>query len=129
MRLYIAHIYFVPALVNHCGELAAAPLPLSNPFGVAQMRLSLKTTALKIIAIAIPATIALALPAFADSTGGTVIAFDRVENVIVLDDKTIWYIPTTVALPEDLVAGDEILIDYISNGDNGVGSYRSITRN
>jgi len=70
----------------------------------------------------------LAMHAFADSVSGTILAFDRVANIIVLDDKTIWTIPADFALPENLVAGDDILIDYKSNGDNGVGVYMSITR-
>jgi len=74
------------------------------------------------------ALIATALPALADSTGGTVVAYDRVEGVIVLDDKTVWDIPDTLELPENLVAGDVITIDYTSNGDNGVGKYNAITR-
>ena len=71
---------------------------------------------------------ALAMPAFADGSQGTVVAFDRVANVIVLDDHSIWEVPATLALPEDLVAGDKIIISYQSNGDNGVGKYLSITR-
>ncbi|WP_386683516.1 hypothetical protein [Loktanella sp. R86503] len=71
---------------------------------------------------------AIALPAFADDTTGTVVAYDRVSNVIVLQDRSIWEIPADFPLPADLVAGDRILIDYQSNGDNGVGKYLSITR-
>ena len=78
---------------------------------------------------ALAAALALtALPAFADSTSGTILAFDRVERIIVMTDKTVWEIPQTVELPDKLMAGDKITIDFDSNGDNGVGSYNSITR-
>ena len=69
-----------------------------------------------------------ALPAFADDTSGTVVAYDRVAHVIVLDDNSVWTVPADFALPDNLVAGDRIVIDYQSNGDNGVGKYLSITR-
>ncbi len=70
-----------------------------------------------------------AAPALADNTTGTVLAFDRVAKVIVLDDKTIWHIvPADLALPESLTAGDRITIDFQTNGDNGVGKINSITR-
>ncbi len=71
---------------------------------------------------------AFALPALADDTTGTVVAYDRVSHVIVLDDRTIWTVPADFPLPDELVAGDMIVIDYQSNGDNGVGKYLSITR-
>ena len=70
----------------------------------------------------------LATPALADSTTGTVLAFDRVDMILVMDDKTVWELPDTLELPEDLKAGDVITIDWDSNGDSGVGSYNSITR-
>jgi hypothetical protein len=69
-----------------------------------------------------------ALPALADETTGTVVAYDRVSHVIVLDDRSIWTVPADFPLPEDLMAGERILIDFQSNGDNGVGKYLSITR-
>ena len=70
-----------------------------------------------------------ATPAHADSTTGTVVAFDRVDLVLVLEDKTIWEIvPADLALPDDLKAGDEITIDFESAGESGVGKINSITR-
>lgn len=71
---------------------------------------------------------AFALPAFADGTSGTVVAYDRVSHVIVLNDNSVWTVPADFALPDNLVAGDRIVINYQSNGDNGVGKYLSITR-
>ena len=81
-----------------------------------------------------------ATPAHADSTTGTVVAFDRVDLVLVLEDKTIWEIvPADLALPgevgiglelvaDDLKAGDEITMDFESAGESGVGKINSITR-
>lgn len=69
-----------------------------------------------------------ATPALADETAGTVAAYDRVDRVIVLNDKTIWELPDTLALPDDLAAGDRIRIDFTSAGDSGVGKINAITR-
>jgi hypothetical protein len=76
------------------------------------------------------ALMAAVLPsvASADSTTGTVVAYDRKANIVVLSDKTIW---TTVgsekAIPADLKAGDRIVITYDSPGDDGVREIQSIT--
>ena len=83
--------------------------------------------AMRLLALAAALT-AIALPAVADSTSGTILAFDRVERIIVMTDKTVWELPQGLELPEKLMAGDRITIDFDSNGDSGVGSYNSITR-
>ena len=82
---------------------------------------------MRLLALATALTVT-ALPAFADSTSGTILAFDRVERIIVMTDKTVWELPQSLELPEKLMAGDKITIDFDSNGDSGVGSYNSITR-
>lgn len=70
----------------------------------------------------------LASPALADSTGGVVVAFDRVDHVLVLDDKTIWDLATAGDLvPEGLKAGDQVTIQYDSAGDSGVGKITAIS--
>lgn len=74
------------------------------------------------------AALLAALPAFADETSGTVLAYDRVAHVLVLDDKTVWSLPGDLILPDDLVAGDTITIEFETAGDNGVGKINSITR-
>lgn len=76
------------------------------------------------------ATLLFSTIAHADSTGGTVAAFDRVDSIIVLKDKTIWDVAALKdKLPEGLKAGDKITIDYNSAGDSGVGKLIAITRN
>lgn len=66
-------------------------------------------------------------PALADSTMGVVVAFDRVDHVLVLNDKTIWDLTSAVDLiPEGLRAGDQVTIEYVSAGDSGVGKIVAI---
>jgi hypothetical protein len=69
-----------------------------------------------------------ATPALADETSGEILAFDRVQRVIVLTDLTVWPLPEELALPEDLAAGDRIRIVYAGGGDAGVGKISSIER-
>ena len=69
-----------------------------------------------------------ALPVLADETTGTVLAYDRVAGVIVLTDNTVWELPGDLTLPDDLVAGDVILIDFTGGGENGIADIASITR-
>lgn len=78
-------------------------------------------------AIAILASM-LATPALADTTGGVVVAYDRVDHVLVLDDKTVWDLaPAGDLVPEGLSAGDKVTIDYDSAGDSGVGKITAIS--
>ena len=69
-----------------------------------------------------------AAPALADETTGTVAAFDRVDRILVLDDKTIWPLQETTVLPDDLRAGDRVRLDYVGGGDAGVNGVTSVTR-
>lgn len=69
-----------------------------------------------------------AIPAVADTTEGLILAFDRKDGVVVMADKSVWELPADMAIPADLGAGDRILIDFTSDGDNGVVSVDMITR-
>ena len=70
----------------------------------------------------------LATPVLADTTGGVVVAYDRVDHVLVLDDKTVWDLaPAGDLVPEGLSAGNKISIEYDSAGDSGVGKITAIT--
>lgn len=71
---------------------------------------------------------AAAAPAFADEITATVLAFDRVDHVIVLDDKTVFNVTNPEIIPDGLKAGDTIAIVYVSDGDNGVKAINSITK-
>ena len=65
---------------------------------------------------------ALVTPAFADTTTGVVVAFDRKANVLVMDDKTIWQLSKDTVVPDGLLAGDTVKITFTSTGDDGVKS-------
>ena len=73
--------------------------------------------------------LAAAAPAFADEVTASVLAFDRVDSIIVLEDKSVFNVTNKELIPEDLKAGDTITIIYQSEGDNGVKSIASITKN
>jgi len=69
----------------------------------------------------------LATSALADTTGGVVVAYDRVAHVLVLDDKTVWDLtPAGNLVPEGLSAGNHVTIEYDSAGDSGVGKITAI---
>ena len=63
----------------------------------------------------------------ADLVTGTILAYDRVAQVIVFVDRSVWRIGA-VEVPEDLEAGDVVTIDYTSAGDSGVGKVNRVTR-
>ncbi len=71
---------------------------------------------------------ALAAPAFADETTGTIVAYDRLSNVLVLNDKTVWILDEKTLVPADLKAGDEITLTFISDGDNGAKPATALVR-
>ena len=68
-----------------------------------------------------------ALPALAETTEGTVLAFDRLAGRLVLDDKTVWSLGKAL-VPADLAAGDTVTIDYVAGGDEGIRSVTSVKR-
>ena len=79
--------------------------------------------------ILMAAAILFTMPsAFAtDIVEGTVLAFDRKANVIVLDDNSVWSLKVLeTGLPDDLKAGDRIEIRYESNEDDGLETIHSI---
>jgi len=70
----------------------------------------------------------LVTPVLADTTGGVIVAYDRVDHVLVLDDKTVWDLtPAGELVPEGLSAGDNVTIEYDSAGDSGVGKITAIS--
>jgi hypothetical protein len=70
----------------------------------------------------------VAAPAFADSVKGSILAFDRVAGIIVLNDKTVWPLGDAAkTLPEGLKAGDTIEIDFTSAGENALSTVNSVT--
>lgn len=79
--------------------------------------------------ILLAAALLAAAPAFADETSGTVLAFDRVAGLIVLEDKTVWEVSADVTLPDNLAAGDMVTFVYESAGEDGFTKFESVTRN
>ena len=80
-----------------------------------------------------PLVFALALgataPVLADEIDGTVLAFDRVANVLVMKDKSVIPLETFEGeLPEDLVAGDKVAVRFDSNEDTGISMVHSVER-
>ena len=78
--------------------------------------------------LAFAAFAALATPALADTTTGTILAFDRKANVLVMNDKTVWQLSAQTVMPEDLEAGEVIKITFTSVGDDGVKSVDMLER-
>ena len=74
------------------------------------------------------AALLAASPALADSTTGTIAAFDRAADVIVMEDKTIWRLGGDTLIPADLEAGDVVTIEFVSSGDSGWGKIVSLTK-
>ena len=81
---------------------------------------------MRVLLCALP--LLIASPAFADEASGKIVAFDRVANVIVLDDKTIWPLGEATETSADLVAGDEVTIVYTGSEDAGVDKITSVMR-
>ena len=78
--------------------------------------------------IAAAVMFAAASPAFADFTEGKVLAYDRVARIVVMEDHTVWQLSDKTIVPEGLVAGEEIRIDFTARGENGVESVETIER-
>ena len=80
------------------------------------------------VRLLIPILILAAAPAFADELSGSVIAYDRVDHVIVLEDKSVLTISNPEIIPDGLVAGDTITVEFTSDGDNGYAAFISIKK-
>lgn len=72
------------------------------------------------------AILLVAVPALADQTTGTVVAYDRVAKILVFSDKSIWPLETASEIPEGLAAGVTVTLDFESDGDNGLVKINSI---
>ncbi|MDW4498455.1 hypothetical protein R5H30_10720 [Sulfitobacter sp. D35] len=65
------------------------------------------------------ALLAVAAPALADETSGTVHSFDAATNALTFTDRTVWLLPAGFEMPLNVTAGDKLRIVYVSNADNG----------
>lgn len=77
---------------------------------------------------AVTAILVVATPVIADTTTGTVLAFDRQADVIVMTDKTVWQLNPSTLIPADLAAGDAIKMTFTSFGDDGVKSVDTLEK-
>ena len=68
-----------------------------------------------------------AAPALAETTSGTVLAYDRAAGRLVLDDRTVWKLGKAL-VPADLAVDDEVTITYTAGGDEGIRSVQSVER-
>lgn len=71
---------------------------------------------------------ALAAPALADETEGEILAYDRLANLVVMRDRTVWQLGTGTLVPADLQSGDRVRIVYETAGEDGVTEIGSIER-
>ena len=75
----------------------------------------------------VSSSLSFAAPALADDVTSTVTAYDRVANVVVLADKSVFDLSiATDSIPPTLSAGDRITIDFKGDED-GVSAINSIT--
>ena len=70
----------------------------------------------------------VAAPVLADETTGLVLAYDRVDHVLVLTDLSVWTLPSEILLPADLGAGDRVVLSYSFEGEDGVSSIDALER-
>ena len=84
---------------------------------------------MRLIALATLGLTALSAPASAAETTGTILAYDRLANIIVLQDKSSWTLDAKTLVPSDLMAGDKVTLTFASDGDNGAKPATKLTRN
>lgn len=77
--------------------------------------------------IALPPT-TLALPAIADEVTGEILAYDRLANLVVMRDRTVFELGTELMVPADLQSGDRVRIVYESAGEDGITAIDSLER-
>jgi hypothetical protein len=82
----------------------------------------------KALLILTAAMLLTALQVFAqDMSQGTILAYDRKANILVLTDRSVFPLEKlTSEPPDDLKAGDRINIQYDSNEDDGITAIYSI---
>ena len=71
--------------------------------------------------------IAAAAPALADETTGVLLAYDRLANLIVLQDRTVYELGDML-VPADLQSGDRITLVFQTAGEDGITKVQELTR-
>lgn len=70
----------------------------------------------------------LVTPVMADETEGLVLAYDRSAGIVVLTDMSVWEMPSGLSIPSDLGAGDRVVLEYETAGEDGLVSIDALTR-
>lgn len=70
----------------------------------------------------------LGTPALADETEGEILAYDRLANLIVMRDRTVWQLGAEVTVPADLKSGDRVRLVFRAAGEDGVTGVDSLER-
>jgi hypothetical protein len=71
---------------------------------------------------------AISTAAFADQTSGEILAYDRLANIIVLTDNSVWTLDAKTLVPSGLKAGDRVTLTFASDGDNGAKPATALIR-
>ena len=74
------------------------------------------------------AALGLAPPALADETEGEILAYDRLANLLVMRDRTVWQLGSEITVPADLKSGDRVRLVYQTAGEDGVTRIDSLER-
>ena len=81
----------------------------------------------KVLILAAVIGVSMVAAARADTATGTIIAYDRKAQVIVMDDKSVWSLRgKDTPVPADLKAGDKVQIEAESAGEDGYGKITEI---
>lgn len=74
------------------------------------------------------AVLLAAAPALADETEGEILAYDRLANLVVMRDRTVWQLGSEITVPADLQSGDRVRLVYETAGEDGVTRIDSLER-
>ncbi len=71
----------------------------------------------------------VASSAIADETEGLVMAYDRQDGIVVLEDKTVWQLPPNIDIPANLGRGDRVFFEFTFPGEeDGMTEITAMTR-
>lgn len=79
----------------------------------------------RVIALAV---LLAAAPAHADETEGEILAYDRLANLLVMRDRTVWELGAELMVPADLKSGDRVRLVYRTAGEDGITGIESLER-
>ena len=80
-----------------------------------------------ILAAALLCAPALA-PAMADEAEHTILAYDRLANIVVMRDRSVYELPAELMVPADMKSGDRVRVVYQSAGEDGITKIDSLER-